>query len=197
MPPVPQKAQDDNKLHEPGAHVKGTVSTDAGSMFLWDVESFRNVSDYDSWSKELEDEKDIQRHIEAGRIVPISWGGDSVAEVVARLGTPSSMSDREKEYVLVASQPYRFETSGSACISGIEMISGSPTDDILAFELQPHSYTVWLHMIAWMDEPGAENPDGSPSASALPDFIVCIEAPQPDLTYRTELQPYRQEDAQR
>ena len=52
-------------------------------------------------------------------------------------------------------------------------------------------------MIAWMDEPGAENTDGSPADNALPDFIVCLDTPDTELSYRIEPEPYRQEDARR
>ena len=177
--------------------VRKTVSTNAGSIFLWDQNSFGSITDYGSWAEQLEDEPDIRAHIEAGRIVPVSWGGDSASEVVARLGAPSRMSDREKQYLLVPSQPYRFKTTGKVCISGIEMISGKPDDHVLTFEIPPGTYAVYLNMIAWMDEPGAENADGSPAANALPDFIVCLDRPNTELGYRIEPEPYRKEDAQR
>ena len=188
---------DTPRLMELDSSVRKTISTDAGSMFLWDQDSFSNVADYLTWSKELEDETNIRRHIEAGRIVPVSWGADQASEVVARLGAPSRMSDREKEYLLVPSQPYRFQTSGKVCISGIEMISGVPGDDVMSFEVDPGAFAVYVNMIAWMDEPGAENADGSPAPTALPDFIVYLDAPNAELKYRIEPQPFRQEDAQR
>jgi hypothetical protein len=177
--------------------LRKNLVTDAGSKFLWDHDSFNGVDDYESWAKVLEDEAQIREHIKAGRIVPISWGVDAASEVVVRLGSPSQMSEREKEYVLVPSQAYSFHTSGRACVSGIEYISGSPTDGVLSFEVEPKAYAVWVVMIAWMDEPGAENEDGTPTDSALPDFIVFLDTADDALEYRIEPEPYRREDAQR
>ena len=188
---------DTPRLLEADSSVRKTISTDAGSMFLWDQDSFSHVTDYLTWSKELEDEPNIRMHIEAGRIVPVSWGADQASEVVARLGAPSRMSAREKEYLLVPSQPYRFQTSGKVCISGIEMISGAPGDDVMSFEVESGAFAVYVNMIAWMDEPGAENADGSPAPTALPDFIVYLDSPDAELKYRIEPEPFRQEDAQR
>ncbi len=186
-----------NRLTGFDSSVRKTVSTNAGSIFVWDRNSFENITDYGTWAEQLEDEPNIRAHIEAGRIVPVSWGADCACEVVARLGAPARMTDREKEYVLVPSQPYRFQTTGKVGISGIEMISGQPDDQVLTFEIPPGAYAIYLNMIAWMDEPGAENTDGSPADNALPDFIVCLDTPDTELSYRIEPEPYRQEDARR
>ena len=175
--------------------MKKEYYTNSGMLCIWDYNSFTFITDYDSWDKELCEDKDLERNIQKGTLVPLTLG-DGTFEVDIRFGKPE-LSDREKEYLLVPSKPYKLISNGQICISGLEDVEKDITSKVKKIILSEGEYIVKVYLIDWNQEPGALNKDGSPSNSALPDMIVYIYAKDCDVDYRTEIQTFRKEDALR
>ncbi|KUN65061.1 hypothetical protein AQJ46_28560 [Streptomyces canus] len=59
------------------------------------------------------------------------------------------------------------------------------------FDLPVGRYAVVIHLIAWEDEEGGVNEDGTPSAAALPDFVVLVSptGPEQDL-FRSDVETF-------
>ena len=146
-------------------------------LALWDPGQFSNVVDYTTWEPELCEAEDIERHIRAGSLVPINIQYDGCWGVVIRVGSasePAQLTARETTYRLISSHPYLFRSTGRLCLSGIEAVSGEPWPNTLEVELPERHYQVVIHLIAWEDEPGSTNKDGTASETALPDFVALI-----------------------
>ena len=176
--------------------LRADLATDSGMLCVWDAQPFAGISDYDSWERELCEDADILRHLEAGHLVPLNLG-DGAFAVEVRHASPESMSAREREYLLVPSQPYYLRSSGRILVSGLEQVGGDPRS-YLAVDLEPGDYTVHVSLMDWTEEPGAKDAEGNPSPNALPDLIVFIEQTDvlpPD--YRKDLETFRKEDALR
>ena len=156
-------------------HLRGVYPTDSGMHCIWSPMAFSNVHDYDSWEAELLDDDDISRHIQAGNFIPINILSDGALGIEVRVGSfdvAAVLSDRERKFLLVASKPYRFVSKGALCVSGIEYVEGQPGDYVGKLSLASGEYFVTVNMINWKNEPGIRNTDGSPTADALPDFVV-------------------------
>ena len=93
---------------------------------IWSPAAFADVDGYDSWARELEDDNDILRHVQAGDFVPINIEADLVAEIEVRVNTspPALLSNREQKFLAVSSQAYRFQSSGAVAVGGIEHVAG-------------------------------------------------------------------------
>lgn len=173
--------------------LRGTYPTDSGMHGLWRPSAFAAVHDYDSWERELFEDEDIARHIAAGALVPINIGSDGVFEIEVRFGTaaaPAQLSEREAAYLTFSSDPYRFVSDGEMCVSGVEYVTFVPDAYVGRLPLPAGEYSVVVHLIAWDQEPGMVGADGSPSADALPDYVVLIGAPDGDSRYRTDLRTF-------
>ena len=176
--------------------LRADLATDSGMLCIWDSRSFAGISDYESWEEELCEDADILRHLHAGHLVPLNLG-DGAFAVELRQGNPDSMSAREREYLLVPSQPYLLNSTGRILISGIEQVGGDPRS-FLDLELAPGKYTVHVQLIDWPAEPGSKDANGDPTPNALPDMIVFIQPEGRDApAYRKDLLTFRLEDAQR
>ncbi|MEV7091822.1 hypothetical protein AB0M80_03190 [Amycolatopsis sp. NPDC051045] len=84
----------------------GVMATDAGMFGLWSPASFGDIVDYDTWESALLEDDDITRHILAGAFVPVNIGSDGAFQVLARVGSVSTIADltpRERQYLLVSS----------------------------------------------------------------------------------------------
>ena len=176
--------------------MRSDLATDAGMLCVWDFQAFRDISDYDSWDAQLGEDEGILRHISAGNLVPLSLG-DGAFAVEVRLGSPESMSAREREYLQVPSRPYFLRTAGRVVISGVEHVGGDPRSP-MDLQLEPGDYTILIGLIDWAEEPGAKDAEGNPSPDALPDMIVFIQATgsnRPE--FRQEIETFRREDALR
>lgn len=185
-----------HKTPTPHPILRKDLATDSGMLCVWDVPPFAGITDYDSWEKELCEDADILLHVESGHLVPL-YLGDGAYAVEVRLANPISMSDREREYLLVPSQPYFLRSSGRVLVSGLEHI-GSDPGGYLEVILPPGEYTVSAQLIDWTEEPGSKGSNGKPSPHALPDIIVFIEPAKNDATvYRKLLETFRKEDALR
>jgi len=177
-------------------NMRRTYQTDSGMLCMWDYDSFKHIHDYDSWDEELCEDEDISRNIQKSSFVPLNLG-DGVFEVDVRIGA-GNLSEREKEYLLVPSQPYLLTTSGKVCISGLEHVSRDLDDGISVIELSPGQFVVQIYLIDWNQEPGAVDVDGNPTDIALPDMIVYIsDTISPNMAFRTEIETFRKEDALR
>lgn len=173
--------------------VAGRMTTDAGMFGLWSPAVFADVIDYDTWESELLEDADIARHVIAGSFVPINIRSDGAFGIVARLGSahaPAELTDRERRYAVVCSQPYLFVSNGEARISGIEHVTA--TDDAalrIAVPVGRWEVTVWL--IAWNEEQGQVGETGRPAPSALPDFTLLINpANNRQGNYRTKIETF-------
>jgi hypothetical protein len=171
---------------------RGVYMTDAGMHCLWDSTAFEGVTDYDSWARELLEDRDIERHICAGHFVPLNIGSDGAMEVELRVGTkdqPAELTPRDTQYLIVASQPYLFRSSGSVSVSGIERVSGSPEGGSTA-ALPKGQYSARVHLIAWDEEPGMQTENG-PAKGALPDYIVLINPVADGEQFRTAVKTFK------
>jgi len=177
---------------------RADLATDSGMLCLWDSAAFAHVTDYDSWDKELCEDADIVRHIMAGHLVPLNLG-DGAFAVDVRVGIPEHMTEREKTYWLVPSQPYYMRnSSGTLLLSAIEQIGNDPRS-YLEVRLPAGDYCVRVQLIDWTQEPGATTEGGSAASHALPDMIVFVDSfrGEQHFHFRTELKTFRREDALR
>jgi hypothetical protein len=156
--------------------VTGVMATDAGMFGLWAPAAFGGIVDYDTWESELLDDEDLVRHIVGGAFVPVNIGADGAFQVVVRIGSasaPARLTERERQYVLVSSEPYLFFTSGDAMISGIEHVAAEANHG-LRVPVQAGRWTVTISLIDWGAEPGQRDNAGRPVLTALPDFTLLI-----------------------
>jgi hypothetical protein len=164
--------------HSPRAEeTVATVATDAGMLALWDPRRFTGVVDYDNWDRQLGEHEDIARHIRTGALVPINIRSDGAFGVLVRiggLGELAHLTEREDRYRLVTSDAYLFHSSGRLWLSGIEDVGAEPGPETVRYDLPEGRYSVVIHLIAWEDEPGSVNEDGTPSESALSDFVALV-----------------------
>jgi hypothetical protein len=157
--------------------ITGVMATDAGMGALWAVGSFDGVVDYDTWESELLEDEDIARHIASGALIPLNIGGDGAFQVLARVGeasAPAQLTERERTYVVVASEPYLLITDGDALISGLEHV-GAEADDGLRVPLRAGRWSVTISLIDWKAEPGQADDAGRPAPTALPDFVILMD----------------------
>ena len=97
----------------------------------------------------------------------------------------TGLSDRERAYAVVASEPYLLVvTGGEVCLSGIENV-GAASYAELRLGIPDGRYAVRSTIVAWDDEPGALDAQGRPSADALPDFVLEIQPERGTEPYRT------------
>jgi hypothetical protein len=173
--------------------IRGTYPTSAGMHCLWDELAFSKVNGYDSWARELENDKDITRHIQAGHFVPLNIRSDGAMEIEVRLGaaaTPSTLTERESQYVIVKSEPYLMRSSGHVHMSGIEHVAFPPRADVGTIALPAGAYAVTVHLMAWDEEPGMRTPEGNPAPGALPDFLVFVNPARGDESFRQSIETF-------
>ncbi|MFC1759458.1 hypothetical protein ACFL2H_11940 [Planctomycetota bacterium] len=170
--------------------IRQLCATDAGMYGLWDLESFQDVVDYDSWSRRLESDESILKEIGQGTFVPINVGADGASEILIRFD--EHLTERETKYRLVGSQPYSLVSSGAFCVSGIEHVDATTAAESTSVGVIPPSagkYDVTIHLIGWDEEPGMQLESGGPAEGALPDFIVTI-VPSKTTAHRTKIMSF-------
>jgi hypothetical protein len=169
------------------------LATDAGLFGLWSPTSFHDIVDYETWEDALLDDEDMVRHVVSGAFVPINIGGDGAYQFVVRVGSasaPAGLTERERPYLAVASEPYLFVATAGAVISGIEHVGDDP-DIGLRVSLEPGRWRVTVALIDWAAEPGQRDDDGAPRPGALPDFVVLINPETgDDHGYRTKAETF-------
>jgi hypothetical protein len=161
---------------------------------LWNPSRFTGITDYETWESELLGEDDITQRVQSGDLVPINIGFDGARQFLVRVGTgdqATALTSREKQYLLVSSQPYRYLSDGTAHLTGIEHIYADPGPGAPALNVPPGPSAVTVHLIEWDAEPGAKDAQGKPALGALPDFVVLISPENTtDSPYRTRLQTF-------
>jgi len=168
---------------------------------LWNPTAFQAIEEYKSWENELLEDDSIRRHITTGHFVPINIHADGCFAIEVRVGTsaePESLSERESKYLTVASEPYRFVSDGTLCISGIEAVHQEPDDSVGVLALAKGEFEVTVFLIGWDAEPGMQDPRGRPKKNALPDFVVLLNPKRGDKKkYRTEVETFPPPESRR
>jgi hypothetical protein len=107
---------------------------------------------------------------------------DGAFQVVARVGEAAHLTERERQYLVVSSDPYLLVTTGGAVISGLEYV-GAEADEGLRVPLPPGRWSVTVFMLDGEAEPDRTDP--------LPDFAILINPEEePDREYRTDVQTF-------
>jgi hypothetical protein len=170
------------------------AATDAGMHALWNPACFTGIIDYETWENALLEDDDITQRIRAGELVPVNIGSDGAFQFLVRIGTAGqapALTSRERQYLLVSSQPYRYLSDGTARLTGIEHICADPGPDTPTLTVPAGLNAVTVHLIDWGAEPGAKDAHGKPASGALPDFVVLISpAATTGNPYRTRLQTF-------
>ncbi|MET8586417.1 hypothetical protein ABZX39_36955 [Streptomyces collinus] len=176
-----------------------TVATDAGILALWDPQRFTGIVDHDTWDRQLGEDNDIERHIRAGALVPVNIRSDGAFGVLVRIGGVgrlAQLTERERRHCLVTSDAYLLHSSGQVWLSGIEAVGAEAWPGTVQCHLPAGRYSVVIHLIAWEDEPGSVNADGTPSTTALSDFVVLINAAGPEhVAFRTAVETFDRAEA--
>lgn len=148
--------------------LRATLMTDAGMHLIWDRSHFADVTDYATWSAELEEDADILRHVMAGHIVPIYIHSDGAFAFTVRAETftmPRLAPDEERR-IVVRSERYRFASLGHLDASGIEHVERQPSERVASIELPATEYDVIVHLMNY-DDIVHKTPDH-------PDFIITL-----------------------
>lgn len=172
--------------------VSHAVATSAGLFGVWRASAFDHVNELDQWEDEVAEESALKRQISAGAFVPISIGGNGVFQVAVRgVGAPGNLSDREQSYLLFSSEAYLIVSDGVLELGGLEAVGNYADVEKVELPLDSGSYAAVVHLVDWQAEPGGRGADGTPSAGALPDFIVEIFADvHGELKYRAKVDTF-------
>jgi hypothetical protein len=172
--------------------VSHAVATSAGLFGLWRASAFDHVNELDQWEEEVAEDEALERQISAGAFVPINIGGNGAFQVAVRgVETPGSLSERERSYLLVSSEPYLIVSDGVLEIGGLEAVGNYAGAEKVEIQLDSGRYVAVVHLVDWQSEPGSRGADGSPSVGALPDFIVEIFADvHAELKYRAKVDTF-------
>ncbi|MFI1991932.1 hypothetical protein [Actinoplanes sp. NPDC020271] len=170
----------------------GTVATGAGMFGLWSPPAFRGVIDYGSWEAELLEDQDLSRHARAGVLVPINLHSDGAFQFLVRIGTPArpaTLTAREREYLVVSSEPYLFVATDGAILSGIEHVGARPGPH-LPVPLPAGRWQVEISIVDWTAEPGLQDGRGDPLPGSLPDFTLLLNPEAGPGSYRTAVDTF-------
>lgn len=173
--------------------IRKTLSTDSGMFGIWDPKSFKMIIDYDTWEKEFLEDNDILQHIIKGTFIPIYFHSDGAFEFEVRIGTKGNvqnLSDREKKYLVVSSECYKFKSNGELCLSGIEYIERNPDENVAHLAISKGEYSAIINIIAWDDEEGMKEEDGTPTPDALPDIIIIMNPIMEEISYRIDVETF-------
>jgi hypothetical protein len=152
---------------------KKTLATSSGMWGIWDYETYKNISNYDQWSRYFEEDNNIVQQIINNHFVPINIGSDGVFEFNIKMN--ENLTDREKKYVIASSEPYLIKSNGILKISGIEYIDKNIREEqCISVKIEPSMYSVIIRLIDWKQEMGMVQSDGKPKKEALSDFIIEI-----------------------
>jgi hypothetical protein len=175
----------------PTWEVTSLVSTDAGMFGVWQPERFAAVTSLDDWEDEVADNASLVRHIEEGAFVPINIGADGAFRVAVRGGQElQGLNDREERHKLVSSELYLLQSRGEIVLGGLEAVGHYTGVEPTRIPLPAGRYSVAVHLIDWMAEPGSTLPTGDPTENALPDFVVQITEESGVFSYRTRVETF-------
>lgn len=156
-------------------NVSRAVATSAGLFGIWSVSTFAHVDELEQWEDEVAADDSLLGHISAGAFVPINVGGNGAFQIAVRgVESPGNLSERERSYLLVSSDPYLLVSDGVLELGGLEDVGNFTGAEKLQIPLDAGRYGAVVHLVDWESEPGGLGNDGKPSTDALPDFIVEI-----------------------
>lgn len=172
--------------------VSHAVATSAGLFGVWRASTFDHIDELDQWEDEVAEDSALERQISVGAFVPINIGGNGAFQVAVRgVEDPGNLSERERSYLLVSSDPYLLVSDGVLELGGLEAVGNYTDAEKVEIRLDNGRYAAVVHLVDWQAEPGSRGADGKPSAGALPDFIVEIFAEvQGGLKYRTKVETF-------
>jgi hypothetical protein len=152
------------------------VGTDSASWFLFHPDDLAHrIRDPINWYSY---DFAVRREFAAGTLVAVTTGGDGGFSV--RL-TDQELTQREKKYA-VKSQSFRLRLRhGRLLIDGGDVLpseyGNSVAEDSANWINVPDGdYRVTVSAIAWYDEPGAIDHEGSATKNALPSYVAVFEA---------------------
>jgi hypothetical protein len=148
------------------------VATGAGMCGLWQPEHFEHVTSLDAWEDEVSEDVALESHIGQGAFVPLNVEGDGSFQVTIREGAPNA---REANCTLASSDPYLLVSRGTLRLGGLENV-GTYIGGAQEVSLSAGRYLVKVHLVDWKAEPGSVGADGSPTSTALPDFLVEVHS---------------------
>ena len=148
--------------------LRATLRTDAGMHVVWDRAHFATVINYDTWSAELEDDRDILRHVEAGHLVPVYIHSDGAFAFTVRADPTAmpSLSEDEERRVVIRSGRYRLISQGHLDVSGIEHVNERPSKEVATMDLPAIPFDVIVNLMDYDDVPT--------KAAHHPDFIITV-----------------------
>jgi hypothetical protein len=161
------------------------LSTAVGMHALWQPEIFQ----YDSGGRQRPepDEHELLRHISQGTLVPINLGLNGGWQFVVRCSTgdlPARLTERERAYLYLRSEPYRIICRSHLLLTGLEQVipqatRETPPDPAVALrlDLPPGEYSVTVHVIDVAADPAAVDANGEVTADAPPDFVILVSRP--------------------
>lgn len=168
--------------------LRAVLPTDAGLHMVWTPSAFAHICDYDAWEKELLEDSSLERHIAAGRLVPLNLHSDGAPAIELRVetGSPDTpLPASEQAWVRATSEPYLLVSEGVVNVSGIEYMGGSADGAIRSIALPAGR---WLARVSYL-----EAPDAARSTDQLypPDLLVRLwpEPLQPG-TYRQSVETF-------
>lgn len=155
---------------------------------IWQPESF-SFPEFEDWEDWATEDENVAESVGAGTVVPINVGGDGVFQIVVRWGEGGDLTDRERAFVLVSSEPYLLVSEGSFALGGLEDVGDAEPKAENFVSLAKGRYAVQVHLVDWKADPGSVDSNGKPGPDALPDFVVLIgdEVAGP---YRTSVQTF-------
>lgn len=172
---------------EVGDSLTAALPTDAGMHALWDPEAFSDICSIASWEDQVLEDRDIERHIAAGRFVPIYVHSDGAPAIELRVGTSSetaALRPEEERWHVSSSQPYLFVSHGSVTLSGLEYIHGDFEGPLRTLELPSGRWKVKIHYLS------AEGEERSSDNMYPPDFLVTLNPEKTQNTYRTSVETF-------
>ncbi|MDQ0930921.1 hypothetical protein [Streptomyces turgidiscabies] len=172
--------------------VSQAVATSAGLFGVWRASAFEHVNELEQWEDEVAEDSALERQILAGAFVPINIGGNGSFQIAVRgVEAAGNLSERERSYLLVSSEPYLLVSDGVLELGGIEAVGNYTGAEKVEIRLDSGRYAAVVHLVDWQAEPGGRGADGNPSSGALPDFIVEIFTDvQGELKCRTKVETF-------
>ena len=173
--------------------MRGMCVVTSGMCGLWDSTHFPMVYDEESWYDALGDDSEVVRHTVGGYFVPVRLNTPGVFEYEVRWGTatePADLSERERGLLAVSSRKYLFRSSGGLCFGDYRHLEAVASDKVGYLELPAGEYVAQIHILAWDDEPGAEDERGHRNDGTLPDLLIVLNPASLDFRAPGSLQTF-------
>jgi hypothetical protein len=178
-------------MHLRDVDVSQAVATSAGMFGVWRASAFEHVNELEQWENEVAEDSALERQISAGAFVPINIGGNGAFQIAVRgVEAAGNLSERERMYLLVSSEPYLLVSDGVLGLGGLEAVGNYTGVEKAEILLESGTYAAVV-LVDWQAEPGSRGSDRNSSSKALPDFIVEIFADvQGELKCRTKVDTF-------